>query len=75
VAAAEPRARTAPIGLLLACLAIGGGIGAAGWLLTGGTGWFLALPVVIALGWLFVADPTRCEAGPAATARSDDAGP
>ena len=48
--------------LLLACIAAGVGTGAAGWLLTGDGRWFLALPAVIALGWLFVADPTRCEA-------------
>lgn len=50
--------------LLLACLAIGGVIGAAGWLLTDDGRWWLALPAVIALAWLFVADPTRCEAPP-----------
>ncbi len=52
----------ARLALLLSCLAMGAVIGAGGWLLTGSGHWFLALPAVIAIGWLFVADPTRCEA-------------
>lgn len=55
--------------LLLACTAIGAGIGGIGLLLTGDGRWFLALPAVVALGWLRVADPTRCEAPPAGRAR------
>lgn len=51
----------ARLGLLLACVALGAGIGAGGWLLTGSVRWLLALPAVIALGWLFVADPTQCQ--------------
>jgi hypothetical protein len=23
--------------------------------------WFLAIPAAVAVGWLFVADPTQCE--------------
>lgn len=51
----------ARLALLLSCLALGAVIGAGGWLLTGSGHWFLALPAVIAAGWLFVADPTRCQ--------------
>jgi hypothetical protein len=51
----------ARLGLLLACVVLGAGIGACGWLLTGSGRWFLALPAVIAAGWLFVADPARCQ--------------
>lgn len=49
------------LGLLLACAAIGAGIGTLGWVLADDGRWFLALPAVIAAGWLFVADPAACE--------------
>lgn len=52
------------LALLLACSALGAGIGAVGQWLTGDGRWYLALPAVIALGWLFVADPTRCQPPP-----------
>jgi hypothetical protein len=60
--------------LLLACFAGGGGVGAVGWRLTGEQAWWLALPAVVALGWLFVADPTRCQAPDGGPAPGGDAG-
>jgi hypothetical protein len=46
--------------LLAACLGLGLGVGGFGWALTADDRWFLALPIVLALGWLAVADPERC---------------
>ena len=46
--------------LLCACLGAGFGIGYAGQTYTGDSAWFLALPVCLLTGWLFVADPTQC---------------
>lgn len=47
--------------LLCACAAAGLAAGAVGWWMTADSRWMLALLGVIALGWLFVADPNRCE--------------
>ena len=49
--------------LLLACIAIGLAVGVAGYMATGSQWWFLALPAVMALAWLFVANPEQCMAG------------
>ena len=46
--------------LLLVCVIIGATVGTAGWLLGESQLWFLAVPAIIAAGWLVVADPTRC---------------
>ena len=46
--------------LLCACLVVGLGIGFAGQAYSGDSAWFLALPVCLLMGWLFVADPTQC---------------
>lgn len=60
------RWRATPLGrllLLLACLGAGGLIGYAGHALSGATAWYLAIPAVVAAGWLAVADPSRCQGG------------
>lgn len=44
--------------LLLACIGLLAGV--VGERLTGDSAWFLAIPVAVAIGWLFVADPTAC---------------
>jgi hypothetical protein len=49
---------------LLAVLATGALIGASGAWLTGSQSWFVAIPAVLALGWLFLANPLACTAGP-----------
>lgn len=48
---------------LLACLAAGLGVGLAGEALTGNQVWYLAIPAVVALGWLVVANPAECQRG------------
>lgn len=46
---------------LLACVALGVAIAFAGVFLSGSQWWYLAIPAVMAVGWLFLADPTQCE--------------
>ena len=43
---------------LIACVLA---IGAIGDTLTGSQYWYLSIPAILAIGWLFLADPTRCE--------------
>lgn len=51
--------------LLLAALAAAGfAVGLLGYGATASGWWLLAVPIAVAAGWLFVADPTRCD-GPA----------
>lgn len=50
------------IAWLAACIASGTALGAAGWLMSGDSAWFAAIPATLAAGWLFVADPTQCGA-------------
>jgi hypothetical protein len=45
---------------LLACVPAGAAIGAAGRWLTDNEWWYLAVPVLLALAWWQVADPTCC---------------
>ncbi|WP_088279776.1 hypothetical protein [Ideonella sp. A 288] len=45
---------------LLLCAGTGALIGAIGHALTGEPAWYVAISVVIALGWLAWADPTAC---------------
>jgi hypothetical protein len=46
--------------LFVLCLALGLGVGIVGTLASGSQWWFLAVPTVIAAGWLAVADPEQC---------------
>jgi hypothetical protein len=46
---------------LMASAAAGAAIGGLGSWLTGSDVWYLAVPAAIAIGWLAVADPTRCD--------------
>ncbi|CAG1018148.1 hypothetical protein BURC_02883 [Burkholderiaceae bacterium] len=69
------RAKSAPRHLrrlfwLLACVSLGLAVALAGVFFTGSSLWYAAIPAAIALGWLFVADPTQCEP-PARQRRSD----
>lgn len=56
---------------LLACIAAGAVVGFAGHAWTAQAYWFLAIPAAVAVGWLFLADPTACEP-PARGSRSGD---
>lgn len=49
------------LAVLLGCFLAGLGIGYLGEALTGHQAWYLAIPALIAAGWLAVADPTQCE--------------
>ena len=57
--------------LLLVCIAVGVAVGAWGSTWSGSVAWYLAIPVALGIGWLFVADPTQC----VPPGRDDDAGP
>jgi hypothetical protein len=48
--------------LLASCSAVGCAAGFIGSSVTGSEGWYLAVPLVIAIAWLFVAKPSECEA-------------
>jgi len=48
----------------LACVFAGLVIAVIGGWLSGSTVWYLAVPAAIAVGWLFLADPTECEPPP-----------
>jgi hypothetical protein len=48
--------------LLEGLLAAGSMAALAGYAVTGVAWWFVAVPAAVAAGWLFVADPARCEA-------------
>jgi hypothetical protein len=52
------------LALLLACLALGVLVGAAGSAITGSGMWWLAVPALIAAGWLAVANPEACTPPP-----------
>ncbi len=59
-------------GLVLAgTLAVGAAAGTVGFLVTGAQAWFLAVPTSLAVVWLAVADPTRCERGPGPATPAD----
>jgi hypothetical protein len=49
---------------LLACVFGGLVIAVIGSLLSGSSVWYVAIPAVVAVGWLFLADPTECEPPP-----------
>lgn len=48
---------------LLGCIGGGWLIGLIGSGLTGDDRWYLAIPAAITLGWLFLADPSKCVPG------------
>lgn len=56
--------------LLAALLALGIGIGAVGQWLTQNDAWFLAVPIVLAIGW-FVVATDQCVRGPGSDERSN----
>ncbi len=58
---------------LLACSILGLGIGLLGNLFTSDPRWFLALPVALATGWLFFANPEACLASRHNTTMHEDA--
>ena len=67
--------RESRVFLLAGCVALGAMIGIVGEHLTGNAAWYLAIPVCIAVGWFFVADPTACSPDPEEPGRSPRAEP
>lgn len=61
------------VGLLIALALVGMLCGYLGATLTGNDAWYVCVPVAIALGWLFVADPAQCVASRAPDAPSSGA--
>ena len=49
------------IALLLLAISLGSLVGVLGLHLSNSQVWFLAVPGLVAAGWLFTADPTACE--------------
>ncbi len=50
------------LALLSACVLAGLVVAVVGSTLSGSSVWYAAVPAAIAAGWLFVADPSECEA-------------
>jgi len=46
--------------LLIICLGGGGVVGAVGEQFSGNEWWYLAIPIAVAVGWLFVGSPENC---------------
>jgi hypothetical protein len=51
------------IALLLLAISLGSLVGLLGLHFSNSQAWFLAVPALVASGWLFIADPTACEPG------------
>jgi F0F1-type ATP synthase assembly protein I len=49
------------LALLVGCVAIGAFVGFVGSSLTGSDLWYLAILLLMGIGWLFVANPSECE--------------
>jgi hypothetical protein len=47
--------------LFVACVCAGVLVGVIGSRLTGSDNWYLAIPALLAVVWLFVADPNECQ--------------
>lgn len=46
---------------LLACVGVGALVGVVGSAFTGNAYWYVAIPALVAVGWLFLANPSECE--------------
>lgn len=57
----QPRGHRERLVWLLACVFTGLGVAIIGNLLSESPAWYVAVPAAIAVGWLFLADPTECE--------------
>jgi len=62
------------IALLAGCSAAGASVGFFGSSLSGNDYWYLALPLLVVVGWILVANPGECEPPkpPSANVRSGD---
>ena len=57
------------LALLLGSVGAGAVVGLVGSSLSGNAAWYLAIPVAVAVGWLFVANPLECQPPAAEEAR------
>jgi len=55
------RRRIRRLVLLVACICTGVLVGIIGSRITGSDHWYLAIPALLAVVWLFVADPNECQ--------------
>ena len=46
---------------LLVCVGVGALVGILGSTFTGSTYWYIAIPAAVAVGWMFLANPSACE--------------
>ena len=60
----KPSSMIRRVWLLVGCIAAGLMVGWVGESITSQAGWYLAVPLCMAIGWLFVANPTQCVAKP-----------
>ena len=58
---ATARSRIRRLALFVACICTGVLVGVIGSHLTGSDNWYLAIPALLAVVWLFVADPNECQ--------------
>mgnify|MGYP001765859448 CR=1 FL=1 len=61
--------------LFVACVCAGVLVGMIGSHLTGSDHWYLAIPALLAVVWLFVADPDKCQRCSQPVGGKDSAGP
>ena len=57
----KPASGRRRLALLLGCLTAGAAVALVGSWLVPAQAWWLAVPAAVAISWLVVADPTRCE--------------
>jgi CHASE2 domain-containing sensor protein len=72
---ATARSRIRRLALFVACIGIGVLAGSIGSRLTGSDHWYLAIPALLAVVWLFVADPDKCQRCSQPVGGKDSAGP
>lgn len=72
---ATARSRIRRLALFVACIGIGVLAGSIGSHLTGSDHWYLAIPALLAVVWLFVADPNECQRCSQPASTKDPANP
>ena len=68
------RSRIRRLALFVACICAGVLVGVIGSRITGSDHWYLAIPALLAVVWLFVADPNECQRCSQPVGKKDSAG-